>query len=235
MTEINYEGRDLEVLGEMPNYYAWIMETFAPHVRGHVIEYGAGVGTVSALLAPLSHRLTLVEPSPNLIEPLRRRFAGDTRVEIGGETIESHAARQGDGSFDTIVLINVLEHIDDDRAALGELTRMLRPDGRLLVFVPALSALMSRLDLMHGHLRRYRRAELIAKTMDAGGEILHCRYFDFAGVVPWFILNKVLGFTTFNPALVQFNDRAVVPISRAVERAISPPFGKNLVMVARKH
>ena len=80
---MTYEGRDLEVLADMPNYYGWIMSWFAPYVRGRVVEYGAGAGTVSKLLRPLADRLTLVEPSANLLPVLQARFPRDPGVEIG--------------------------------------------------------------------------------------------------------------------------------------------------------
>jgi len=66
---------ELAVLSDMPNYYDWIMDTFAPFVRGHVVEYGAGTGTISQRLAATAVRLTLVEPSPQLVAVLRSRFA----------------------------------------------------------------------------------------------------------------------------------------------------------------
>src|SRR5262249_31903512 len=92
MSEIFYEGRDLEVLADMPNYYDWIMASFAPYVRGNVVEYGAGTGTVSSRLRPLAERLTLVELSANLIEKLRSRFGNDESVSVVGERLENHAA-----------------------------------------------------------------------------------------------------------------------------------------------
>src|SRR5687767_12150491 len=89
---VTYEGSDLEVLADMPNYYSWIMEAFAPHVRGRVVEYGAGVGTVSARLEPHAAALTLVEPSPNLVGALRSRFVGCAKVEVVNATLEHHVA-----------------------------------------------------------------------------------------------------------------------------------------------
>jgi hypothetical protein len=65
MTTTSYEGRDLEALGDMPNCYSWIMETFKPFVRDNVVEYGSGVGTVSNRLKPLSATLTAISPSSN--------------------------------------------------------------------------------------------------------------------------------------------------------------------------
>jgi SAM-dependent methyltransferase len=233
MGEVAYEGRDLEVLADMPNYYAWIMDTFSPFVAGHVIEYGAGAGTVSQRLVPLAERLTLVEPSVNLVAKLRARFANDVQVEVIGKTLEAHVADLEVNTAGTVVLINVLEHIEDDRKALSQLLRILRPGGHLLIFVPALQILMSKLDVIHGHFRRYHKNDLASKVVAAGARLIICRYFDFAGVLPWLILNKWGGSTTFNPKLVQINDKAVVPISKIVER-IPPPFGKNLILVASK-
>jgi 2-polyprenyl-3-methyl-5-hydroxy-6-metoxy-1,4-benzoquinol methylase len=110
----NYEGRDLEVLADMPNYYAWIMSWFGPYVRGRVVEYGAGTGTFSQYLRPRADSLTLIEPSANLHDALREKFPDDPSVEIGAITLEEHVTQTGSGAVDTAVLVNVLEHIEDD-------------------------------------------------------------------------------------------------------------------------
>ncbi len=224
---------ELEVLARMPNYYDWIMETFVPFVRGHVVEYGAGMGTISQQLAPLAERLTLVEPSTNLVGILRGKFRDDPKVEVDVDSLEEHAARIGAAAVDTVVMVNVLEHIEDDCQALADLFRILRPGGRLLIFVPALHSLMSKLDLMFGHFRRYHRTDLAEKVAKAGGEVEFCRYFDFLGILPWFFLNKLMRATTFNPRFVHFHDKFVVPVSRAAERVILPPIGKNIILIAR--
>lgn len=225
---------ELEILATMPNYYGWIMKTFAPFVRGHVVEYGAGTGTISLRLASLADKLTLVEPSANLAAILRSKFRDDRKVEVIDQTLEQHVVQTGDAAVDTVVMVNVLEHIGDDRQALAVLLGMLRPAGHLLIFVPALQGLMSKLDLMFGHFRRYHRADLVAKVAEAGGEVQVCRYFDFVGIFPWFFLNKLLGATSFNPGLIQIHDKFVVPVSRAVEKVVPPPIGKNIILVARK-
>jgi SAM-dependent methyltransferase len=225
---------ELEILAKMPNYYGWIMDTFAPFVRGLVVEYGAGTGTISQRLAPLVDRLTLVEPSIDLVAVLRAKFRDNPKVEVVNENLDQHVARMGVAAVETVVLVNVLEHIEDDRQALAKVFRMLLPNGRVLIFVPALQALMSKLDLMFGHFRRYRRTELIEKIVQAGGEPQICSYFDCFGVLPWFFLKKLIGAKSFNKNLINIHDKFVVPVSRAVERVISPPIGKNIILVARK-
>src|SRR5215831_9614023 len=103
---------ELELLAGMPNYYDWIMEAFAPFVRGRVIEYGAGTGTISERLAPLAEQLTLVELSSELATSLRTRFAGQAGIEVVSSSLEDHCAGIGDATVDTVVMVNVLEHIE---------------------------------------------------------------------------------------------------------------------------
>ena len=234
MSEIDYEGRELEILAGMTNYYAWIMETFAPYVSGEVVEYGAGSGNVSERLLPLASHLTLVEPSSFLIAPLRSRFAASSHVAVVGMTLEEHAACTADETLDTVVLVNVLEHVEADRTALANIVRILKPGGHLLVFVPAIQWLMSKLDRLLGHFRRYHKADLIAKVQAAGAQVAHCRYFDMLGVGPWLLLNKAWGATAFNRPMILFHDKYFVPVSRTIEKIVTPPFGKNLILVARK-
>ena len=181
---MTYEGRDLEVLADMPNYYGWIMSWFAPYVRGRVVEYGAGAGTVSKLLRPLADRLTLVEPSANLLPVLQARFPRDPGVEIGRAMLEEHSRQLPDGAMDTAVLVNVLEHIEDDEGALAELSRILAPGGHLLIFVPALPALMSKIDRIHGHFRRYLRPEPSDEAGSGGHRGRHLPLFRSAGRRP---------------------------------------------------
>ncbi len=225
---------ELEVMAGTTNYYDWIMETLAPFVHGHVVEFGAGTGTISERLVPLLDKLTLVEPSGEFAANLRSKFSGESRIEVVDRSLEDYCASIADGTVDAVVMVNVLEHIEDDRRALAQMLRILRPGGSLLLFVPALQGLMSKMDLMFGHFRRYGRSELEHKVMEGNVEIVLCRYFDFFGTFPWFLLNKMMGATTFNPRLVRINDKFVVPLARAVERVVSPPFGKNVILVARK-
>lgn len=232
---IIYAGRDLEALSGMGHYYDWIVDHFAPHARGRMVEYGCGNGTISARLRPLVEKLDLVEPSPNLIAILRDRFAGDAAVTVHGQNLEAHVAAGAVGSYECAVLVNVLEHIADDTAALRELHRILRPDGALLLFVPALPFLFSRLDAFYGHFRRYRRDDLVGLVRAAGFEVVGARYIDMLGVAPWWLLNTLCGATRFNPFMVRLYDRFGIPLTRFVESLLpTVPFGKNILLIARK-
>jgi SAM-dependent methyltransferase len=225
---------ELDVVAEMPNYFDWIMSTFSPYARGHVVEYGAGIGTISRVVRPFAEELTLVEPTSDFIPILKQRFEGDQNVKIVDASLEQHVPSLDSNTIDTIIMVNVLEHIADDRKALLQLLQSIRPGGHLLIFVPALRFLMSKLDLKFGHFRRYQRSDLVSKVIAAGGQIEVCHYFDFFGIGPWFFLNTLLGATNFNPLFLGIHDKFVVPISRTIERVVSPPVGKNLILVAKK-
>ena len=230
----NYEGSDLEALSTLGRYQDWIIQNFRPYLRGRAVEFGAGLGNISALLRPHVSELDLVEPSVNLVARLETRFAGDDRVRVFAEPLERRIPDTDDEVYDSIVLVNVLEHIENDAAALSGLMRALRPGGHLLLFVPALKFLFSDLDDLHGHFRRYEIRELNTRTQAAGFEIIQSRYFDIVGVLPWWLLNTLMGATTFNPFLIRIYDAVLAPLSRGIDRMIPPPFGKNILLVAKR-
>ena len=130
----DYTGEHLEALVVLVNYQDWIIDKFRPFLKGRIVEFGAGLGTFSRRLLPYSHQLELVESSPRLIPRLTEAFSGEPRVNIVARTMESHLAEAPRASCDAIVMVNVLEHIEDDLLALRGCQDMLRPGGALLIF-----------------------------------------------------------------------------------------------------
>ena len=233
-TTKEYPGDELASLAEMPNYNDWIFSHFRSHLGGRAVEFGAGLGTVSASLAPAVDALELVEPSPRLAQALNERFADAEKVTVSTSTFEASVAQMPAGGRDAAIMVNVLEHIEDDAAALRDLFRILAPGGRLLLFVPALPALYSEFDRRVGHFRRYRLNPLRSAVASSGFEIVVGRYFDSVGALSWWLINKVARATTIDPRLASLYDRAFVPPLRFLEGIAAPPVGKNIVVVARK-
>lgn len=229
-----YEGSDLEALATLHRYQNWIVESFQPYLSGRAIEFGAGIGNISMLVRSHVSTFDLVEPSANLAAPLKQRFGEDENIAIYEETLETHLPKIADETYDSVVLVNVMEHIEDDVAALEGLYRILKPGGHLMLFVPALKFLYSDLDALVGHFRRYQRTELNDRVADAGFDIIVSKYFDVIGVAPWWLLNTKMGATGFNPLLVGIYDAVFAPLSRGLESLVSPPFGKNILLVVRR-
>ena len=235
-----YDARSLEAVAELPRYHAWLMRHFKGHLRGKVIEVGAGIGTVSAEYVDRVDAALLVEPAPNLHERLRARFGGRGNVSTACATLEEvcegrvPGVKVEPGSFDAAIMVNVLEHIDDDLSVVRLLGRLLRPNGALLIFVPAMPFLFGAMDQRLGHVRRYTRASLRGVVEQCGFEVRALEYFDLLGMVPWFITGRVLRQDTVGAGSAQFYDQFIVPLCKVVDVVTQHPVGKNVVCVARK-
>lgn len=232
--EIDYHGDDLEALSTLKRYRRWIVAEFAPFLCGQVAEIGAGIGNYSEELLGHAEHLDMVEPAARPAQMLETRMAKKGRVRLIRSTAEDWAASVEPAYYDSVVMINVLEHIKDDRAMVAEIFRALKPGGHFLLFVPALMILFSRLDTLHGHYRRYGLDEAVRKVEEAGFVIEKARYVDVLGILPWLVINKWMGKTEFKPGMISLYDRFGIPLTRMVERLIRFPFGKNVLLVARR-
>jgi SAM-dependent methyltransferase len=225
---------DLETLSVLTNYRSWIVSAFLPHLGARCIEYGAGIGNISEELRPHVEELHLVEPFERSFLKLSDRYRHDTGVRLTYASLESSVAATADEVFDSAVMVNVLEHIEDDLHVVREIHRVLRKHGALCLFVPAHAFLFSAYDRMVGHHRRYELATLCDRIEQAGFAVVRADYFDCLGVLPWLISMRLFGQTRIAPALAELYDTYAVPIGRRLEAVVKPPFGKNILLIARK-
>jgi len=234
-----YVGRDLEAMSFAVNYHEWILEIFKPFLGKRAVEVGAGSGSFSEMLLRCQLRsLAVVEPSTKMFSQLTARIdslrtPADVSVynatfgEVALEIKKSHHP-------DSIIYVNVLEHIEDDGHEITMIHDTLDASGRVFIFVPALPWLLSAFDEEIGHFRRYYKDELEAKCRRAGFRTLLCRYFDFSGILPWWVNYRLLNSKKMSGEAVKYYDRYVVPVAQAFESIVTPPIGKNLIVVAEK-
>jgi len=227
----SYPGKELEAMSRAVNYHQWIVDEFEPYLGESIAEVGAGMGSVSKmLLAKGLKRLYAFEPSQNMYPYLERELKDEERALAINDFF---GPRYADIGLDAVVYINVLEHIEDDRAELMNALTALRPNGHALLFVPAQAWLYSKLDKQLGHYRRYTAKGLSALVQEVGLSIVKVRYFDFVGMIPWYI-NYVLLQNTLGKNSVSLYDRLAVPTMRRVERLVRPPIGKNVLLIGKK-
>ena len=234
-----YAGKDLEAMSFAVNYHRWILSIFEPYLGMRVVEIGAGKGSFSELL--LERRLeslSLVEPSTAMHQQLCRRIEKlnpSVTVKTYNDVFENVAEEiRASDRPDSIIYVNVLEHIEDDVNELKIINNTLAVGGRLFIFVPALQWLHGSMDRQLGHFRRYTRTELEKKCVASGFRVMASRYFDVLGVLPWWVKYKLLRSKEMEPGAVRFYDERVVPVAKTLESNLTPPIGKNVLLVAEK-
>jgi SAM-dependent methyltransferase len=228
-----YSGEELDALAGAVNYYRWIVRRFAPFLGRRIVEVGAGIGTFAehVLGAAPDAELTLVEPAANNFPHLRARFAGRPNVRA----LHGYLADAGDaGSADSVIAVNVMEHVRDDAAFLANAHRLLAPGGHALLFVPAVPAIFGTLDEAFEHFRRYTRRELDARLRAAGLSPVRVAYTNLPGVAAWWLSGRVLRRRTVSARDARLYDRWVIPWVSALERVWTPPVGQSLIAIARK-
>ena len=227
-----YSGTELDAMAEAVNYCHWIQRYFAPYLGKRVVEIGAGTGTFSELLlnSKGTEELVLFEAAHNLFPLLRERFAGrNVRLHCGPFDLSRLAEL-----VDSVVLVNVLEHVAHDGELLSQIYQSLRPGGSLLLFVPALEWNYGSLDKAFEHHRRYSKRGLTQEIRTAGFHINRVRYMNMMGIASWFFAGKVLRQTTLESAQVRWYDRWVIPWSFRLEQMCEPPLGQSLLAIAIK-
>ncbi len=223
-----YTGvENLEVMAEAVNYNRYLVDLVIAGAAkaSRVIDFGAGAGTFARPVAAAGLALTCVEPDDRL-RGILARDGLDTAADI----TEVPA-----GSADYVYTLNVLEHIEDDLAALEELSRVLRPGGRLLVYVPAFQILFTSMDRRVGHHRRYRLKPLQQKIRAAGFSVRRAAYADslgFGAALAYRVIDP--GDGRVNSAGLKLYDRYVFPLSRRLDRLLGRWFGKNVLVLAEK-
>lgn len=229
----SYSGSELDALARNVHYYRWIVELFEPYVGDRVLEVGAGIGSFAAALldACAPSRMWLVEPDADHVAALRRRFEDDRRIAVAHGFLDGVSEGL---DADTIVAVNVLEHVEDDAGLLDRAHDLLAPGGHLLVYTPALEALYGPLDAAFGHHRRYSRDGLRELSEAAGFTVDLLRYMNLPGVLGWFATGKLLRRRSLAAWQVVAYDRLVVPWLSRLERRFEPPVGQGLVLVGRR-
>jgi SAM-dependent methyltransferase len=217
-----------------PNYNAWLGRRFRAHAGARVLEVGAGIGTITALLAEGRQKVVALEVDPFYVRRLQNRFRGTPQVvpylsDVALADFQTLAKER----FDSIVLSNVMEHIPDDAGAVRRFGQILAPGGKVLILVPALPAIFGALDEAVGHYRRYTPSAL-RKVLDENGfEVEQLQWMNLIGIPGWFVNGKLLRRRAMPPLQLRIYDQLAPYLARA-ESKVKLPVGMSLFCVARK-
>lgn len=227
-------SRDLLVMAQAQNYHKWLLSQFDNFVGNRILDLGAGIGTYTDLLIN-KQIIVAIDKEPKCIEYLQDRFSEHGNVFIiQSDMADKSLLALNYLNLDTVLCFNVLEHVEDDNQLLRRLNDILKPEGRLLLIVPAYQALYGSIDETVGHYRRYNKKELVKKVTEAGFVVEKVNRMNSLAVPGWFIVNRILRKKEQLPEMVLFYDKYVIPVLSKIEKLVPPPVGLSLVVRAKK-
>lgn len=222
----------LERMKAVTRYNTWIYERIRPWLGDVVLEVGSGIGNFSDFFLDRK-KLILTDVREDYLEQLKVKMADQPNVAVEYYDLESSGVHLANMGVDTIVALNVLEHIENDAFALLELQSILVPGGRVILQLPAHALLYGTLDKNIDHYRRYTKKDIRKKLVSAGLEPERFFRMNMPGAAGWFVYSRLLKREILPTGpLGLFN--TLTPLFTAVERVAPIPFGLSLFAVARK-
>jgi SAM-dependent methyltransferase len=228
MNHTHEGGENLEVMREARNYNRFLRNLIRRYAgkTETALDFGAGIGTFSGSLDLPVDCVHCVEPDRN------------SRVALAEQGFHAHAGLSDltDATVSYAFSLNVLEHIEDDAGAMDDLYRVIKPGGRLFLYVPAFMLLFTSMDRHVGHHRRYRLGELAHLVEDAGFTIEKKAYTDALGFFATLLFRLLDDGDPgeLNPRLIRMYDRFCFPLSRVLSLLFARVLGKNAYVVATR-
>lgn len=216
------------------NYFAWQARIAMAPLGRRIVEVGCGIGNFTRMIADRD-LVVGVDIEPVCIAEHQKNFAGRANVHsrvmdaMSAEFLELKAHRP-----DSIVCLNVLEHIEDDLGTLKAFASILPRGGKAVLIVPAFMALYGPIDQHLGHYRRYTKSSFAATASAAGFAARELRYMNTVGFFGWWMNAKVLKREEQSEGQIDLFDQRIVPVLDRLESWVTPPFGQSVFAVLEK-
>lgn len=219
-------------IGVLDNYNCWILDQVKPFLGRKVFEAGSGIGNITKYLLS-AEKVVSVDISDQNLAYLKDSFKKYPQVEILKHNLaDPLPGRLKEYGFDSVVFLNVLEHIADERAALANLREIMGENTKLIILVPALPFLYSRMDKALDHFRRYSRKSLLVLLENAGFTVEKTAYFNWLGVIGYFLDFKVFKKTSFSVFQLEILDKFCW-FFKLLDK-LKMPFGLSLFVICRR-
>jgi len=229
MSKIDYEGWELEHFDNSDNFRNYQNDLFKNHLKGHVAEVGPGNGENLQIYKDNVEILELYEPSRVLFENLISKFGSDKKFIIKNEVFSLK-----ENTYDSILYLDVLEHIENDHQEIIKAFKSLKDGGKLIINVPAFQHLYSNFDKDVKHFRRYSKKTLLNLIKNLNFLSYELKYYDSLGYI-LSLMSKL--FTknyknNFNKKIKIWN--SLIPLSKILDTLIFHLFGKSLILIITK-
>ena len=225
----------LLLLSERFNYNHWIYENIQNFIGDNILEVGAGIGNITDFII-FRNNLTVIDINQHYIDYLNSKYSFRNESNFNALNVDIQDIKSSplaSKRFDTIICLNILEHLENDRGAVENMSYLLEPGGKLIILVPALKTLYGSIDVSFEHLRRYNKKELKSLINGQDIEIVKFYYLNFLGLLGWFINGRILKKKELPEKQTRLFDE-LVPFLSFAEKIIIPPLGQSLILIAQK-
>ena len=231
-TQWDGQRESLDDLSEAVHYNEWIYQMLRPYLGRRILEIGCGTGNLTGYLARHGQVLS-VDVHDGYLRAARARWGAHRNIRFQKVDLTRDLGALKQFRPDTLLCVNVLEHLPNDRAVLARCSKLLAPGGQLLLFVPAFQFLFGSMDRTYGHYRRYSLPELRAKMEDAGFKVPYGRYLNLLGVPGWWINGKVFQRKIIPKYQLLLYDKVLI-ISSLIEKFLPKPIGLSVFCVGQR-
>ena len=240
VTTLDPEGAEtLATISKAGKFNKWMYDQIRNYLKGDILEIGSGIGNISIHVIEDGYNITLSDYNAEYCFLLKEKFRNEPKVKDviridllqPGFEREYASMRQ---KFDTVFLLNVIEHVEDDNKVIQNISFLLKKGGHAIILAPAYNWLYSRFDKELGHYRRYTAASMTQVVTQTGRfDALACRYFNAAGITGWLLFGKV-----FHKKLIGSTEmsafNALVPLFRLLDKIVCNKIGLSVIIIAVK-
>jgi SAM-dependent methyltransferase len=228
----------LEAFSNADAFNRWLFQKISIYVQGQTLEIGSGIGNISAFLLKDQTNVSLSDIRPEYCHLLQIKFGHDPHLQGVYEldlSLVDFCSKHPEllEKFDTVIALNVIEHITDDLLAIRNAKALLRNNGKLIVLVPAGQWLYNSIDRELGHYRRYSKSGLNNLMESAGLVVTGCRYFNAAAIFGWWFSGNILHEKIISPGKLKLYN-TMVPFFRMVDWLVTPFTGISLISIGAK-
>ncbi len=229
----------LEAFSQADAFNRWLYQKIVAHVQGKTLEIGSGIGNISAFLLKDLDDVSLSDLRPEYCRLLQKKFSynahlkGVYELDLSLRDFNSKYSELIE-KFDTVIALNVIEHITDDSLAIQNAKALLKRNGKLVILVPAGKWLYNSIDRELGHNKRYSKSGLNDLMESAGLVVTDCRYFNAAAILGWWVSGNLLQEKTISSAKLNIFNR-MIPLFKIMDWLISPFTGISVISVGCKN
>ncbi len=233
--EFDFEGEEnLRAIAEADKFNEWMYQQVVPHCTGKILEIGSGIGNISYFFDRNEMDIDLSDIREQYRSYLKKSFEKRAVLDmdiVADGFIDLHGDKLG--TYDAVFALNVVEHIKDDKLAIENMIKLLKPGGKIIILVPAYQWLYNGFDVALEHFKRYTKSRLLGIFPTRGVKLIRSWYFNFAGIFGWFLVGSVMKKKLIPESNMKLYN-VLTPIFKIADKVVLNKMGLSVIAVYQK-